>query len=679
MDTTFGRKRRRDDDDGFSFSAVNEIPKKTPKRAPPAQNMLFFQSPTPNVPNTPFGDVYQPAAKRVRSSKTRQETTGYVTFDSPHSEIVFSEVDSIMAGFGEYLKLRANGGGAKKNQGVAANREGMDSEMGPLALSTHFIDPANYRKNQWIGRSMNHPEPAPSLLRQQTGFDYPVPKVTGILASIEEAEELHRRQQQPGNMTTITTQPKIMLSPGTQPRDPVPRPVQLPEKSYQNVPVLNQFQPRQTSSVQRPSPGFQRQNYAPQPTRAEVYPLVQKQMRVPGQATPVQHPSSGLQHNTPVPLPTRAEIYTLVQKQMQVPGQATSIQHPSPGLQHNTPVPQPTRAEIYALVQKHIQVPDQTASVQRPSPGLQHNTPVPQPTPVYQYSPSVRNQMQEPGQAASIQHPSPGLQHNTTVPRLTPVYQYSPIVQNQVQVPTPTASASVQHPLSGLQPSTPVPEPTTVYQYPDPVQNQNQIQVPEQPSSASVQHPSPGLNASTPILQPTPVYQHTTSVQDQIQIQMPDQTASVSVQHPSPSVQPPTPVPEPTSVYQYTTPVQDQPDQNASASVQDEDPSSSHGLEQQHNPDVEPATETEAALLALGVDVSDFAQLPPPEPEAAAFVENEAGLPSDALPEFNFDEFDMFNKNHAVTSLSDALPELNFDEFDMFNENQPYNPSDWGF
>ncbi|KAL6247590.1 hypothetical protein RBB50_005936 [Rhinocladiella similis] len=229
-------------------------PKKTPMRAPSQmvkgyatmpqprslQNMPFSTPGNRNMAGVSFNGVSQPASKRVRTNKPQQQT-GYITFDNPRGELGFSEVDSIMEGFGDYLKRHSN---ARVNsRRAAAKYQPFYGGMGSFSLSTYFADPVNFQNNQWIGRSMDDPEPPLSQIRQQTGYDFPIPRVSGILASVKEAEDLLRRKNQADNIAK-NPQPYRQLPKSTQPPGPVLCPVQRQTQAYQNthddnIPELN--------------------------------------------------------------------------------------------------------------------------------------------------------------------------------------------------------------------------------------------------------------------------------------------------------------------------------------------------------------------------------------------------------------------------------------------------------
>ncbi|KIX05507.1 uncharacterized protein Z518_06379 [Rhinocladiella mackenziei CBS 650.93] len=56
-------------------------------------------------------------------------------------------------------------------------------------LSAHFSESGTPPDFKWLDRAITDPEPPPSLLRRQTGYDFPVPPVSGVLAIGDDARE----------------------------------------------------------------------------------------------------------------------------------------------------------------------------------------------------------------------------------------------------------------------------------------------------------------------------------------------------------------------------------------------------------------------------------------------------------------------------------------------------------
>lgn len=54
--------------------------------------------------------------------------------------------------------------------------------VGVGSLSAHFADPQAQANFKWLNRKLDDPEPPPSQLFRQTGYDFPVPVLSGMLA-----------------------------------------------------------------------------------------------------------------------------------------------------------------------------------------------------------------------------------------------------------------------------------------------------------------------------------------------------------------------------------------------------------------------------------------------------------------------------------------------------------------
>lgn len=93
-------------------------------------------------------------------------------------------------------------------------------------LTAYFNQPNIPSDHKWLGRMYRDPEPPPSRMCQTTGFEYPIPAVTGILApsgEVEESAEFYRqmllqvqnernRSVQPDGQGQLQNQP---TAPGT--------------------------------------------------------------------------------------------------------------------------------------------------------------------------------------------------------------------------------------------------------------------------------------------------------------------------------------------------------------------------------------------------------------------------------------------------------------------------------
>ncbi|KAJ9501745.1 hypothetical protein H2202_002707 [Exophiala xenobiotica] len=62
-------------------------------------------------------------------------------------------------------------------------------------LSTYFSDPANHANFKWLGRKFGDPDPPPSLIRQMTGYDFPIPSVSGVLYPMAQAHEMMEKRR----------------------------------------------------------------------------------------------------------------------------------------------------------------------------------------------------------------------------------------------------------------------------------------------------------------------------------------------------------------------------------------------------------------------------------------------------------------------------------------------------
>lgn len=606
-----------------------------------SQNMPSSRPGNHTMANVSFNDMSPPAPKRVRPNKTRQET-GYLTFNNPHGEVVFSEVDSIMAGFGDFLNRHSITG--LQNQRVAANQQPLYTGMGPFTLSTYFANPVNFKNNQWIGSSMSNLAPPLSEIRQQTGYDYPVPRVSGILASIEQAQDLLRQKQQ-AKTTMMGTQLHHQLSAEVQPPRPVSRSAQQQTQAYQNTHVQNNTKVYQNIPVQHQSHIYQSTPIQNQSHFSKSTP-VRKQSQVQQNGSTKRH-TNGTQRNAAqhqIPAPQNG----YVQQQTQV-----GLNYP---VQQQTPVRQNFMAD-------HLQHQAVNSPAGHLQPQTQHQVQFAPQMHYQKQTPQIQSSPVTPGSPRTGMGLSASRQYNmrdvtpTPAPRRTPAsrptsHLSTAVVNAQVQ-PQPALTKTVSAPAVAPieKPVQSVENPPSI-QVPDVVTPQKNEVEPSAPASGTEQYSTGNTpmdfldwNMTTTPAGPAPTV---TSADLMISNLDPPEVANTNTNvHAIPELD-------------LTPPL------NAN-----------------------PSSETEATLLALGVDLSNFAHTPQPAVLTPAVVENEASAPAitannnDSTPPHVINGVDGSSLGTSVDNTdlglpSEGLPGFEFD-FDMFNESQPFNSGDRGF
>jgi hypothetical protein len=188
--------------------STNVSPKSTPIRGPSAAARNALSNPAqrkPSMNTTPFDhtlnnmDMSPPPAKRARSNTTNGSDllTNFNTHQDSHNDAT----DDLLSGFRAYLEeKKANP--PNINQ-LVANFQAQQERRPPRVmgvgdvypLSTYFSDPANHANFKWLGRKFGDPDPPPSLIRQITGYDFPIPSVSGVLYPMAQAYEMMEKRR----------------------------------------------------------------------------------------------------------------------------------------------------------------------------------------------------------------------------------------------------------------------------------------------------------------------------------------------------------------------------------------------------------------------------------------------------------------------------------------------------
>ncbi|KAK7897236.1 hypothetical protein LTR67_005125 [Exophiala xenobiotica] len=183
--------------------STNVSPKSTPMRGPSAAARNSSSNPAqrqPSMNTTSFDHTLNnigmspPPAKRARSNTTNG--SDLLTKFNTHQDSQNDETDDLLSGFRAYLEeKKANP--PNINQ-LVANFQAQQERQPPrvmgvgvvFPLSTYFSDPANHANFKWLGRKFGDPDPPPSLIRQMTGYDFPIPSVSGVLYPMAQAHEM---------------------------------------------------------------------------------------------------------------------------------------------------------------------------------------------------------------------------------------------------------------------------------------------------------------------------------------------------------------------------------------------------------------------------------------------------------------------------------------------------------
>ncbi len=143
--------------------------------------------------------VSPPPAKRARSNTTNGNDL--LTNFNAHQDNQHDATDDLLSGFRAYLEEKA--ANPPNIDQLVANIQTQQERRPPRVvgvgvvypLSTYFSDPANYANFKWLGRKYGDPDPPPSLIRQQTGYDFPIPSVSGILYPMAQAHEMMEKRR----------------------------------------------------------------------------------------------------------------------------------------------------------------------------------------------------------------------------------------------------------------------------------------------------------------------------------------------------------------------------------------------------------------------------------------------------------------------------------------------------
>jgi hypothetical protein len=161
-------------------------------------------------------DMSPPPAKRARSNTTNGSDL-LANFNT-HQDSQNDATDDLLSGFQAYLEeKKANP--PNINQ-LVANFQAQQERWPPRVmgvgvvypLSTYFSDPANHANFKWLGRKFGDPDPPPSLIRQMTGYDFPIPSVSGVLYPMAQAHEMMEKRRVEMGMDNQFSGPKGMDS-----------------------------------------------------------------------------------------------------------------------------------------------------------------------------------------------------------------------------------------------------------------------------------------------------------------------------------------------------------------------------------------------------------------------------------------------------------------------------------
>ncbi|KAK5549162.1 hypothetical protein LTR23_000992 [Exophiala sp. CCFEE 6169] len=188
--------------------STNVSPKSTPIRGPSAAARNASSNPAqrqPSMNTTSFDHTLNnigmspPPAKRARSNTTNG--SDLLTNSNTHQDSQNDATDDLLSGFRAYLEeKKANP--PNINQ-LVANFQAQQERQPPrvmgvgvvFPLSTYFSDPANHANFKWLGRKFGNPDPPPSLIRQMTGYDFPIPSVSGVLYPMAQAHEMMEKRR----------------------------------------------------------------------------------------------------------------------------------------------------------------------------------------------------------------------------------------------------------------------------------------------------------------------------------------------------------------------------------------------------------------------------------------------------------------------------------------------------
>ncbi|KAK5453506.1 hypothetical protein LTS15_006691 [Exophiala xenobiotica] len=188
--------------------STNVSPKSTPIRGPSAAARNASSNPAQrqlSMNTAPFDHTLNsigmspPPAKRARSNTTNG--SDLLTNFNTHQDSQNDATDDLLSGFRAYLEeKRANP--PNINQ-LVANIQAQQERRPPrfmgvgvvYPLSTYFSDPANHANFKWLGRKFGDPDPPPSLIRQMTGYDFPIPSVSGVLYPMAQAYEMMEKRR----------------------------------------------------------------------------------------------------------------------------------------------------------------------------------------------------------------------------------------------------------------------------------------------------------------------------------------------------------------------------------------------------------------------------------------------------------------------------------------------------